>query len=41
MRVSIQAGFRGSELIEALQLPSWKTQQIHSLFGAHRVIASR
>jgi 2-polyprenyl-3-methyl-5-hydroxy-6-metoxy-1,4-benzoquinol methylase len=41
MRVSIQAGFRGSELIEALQLPSWKTQQMPSLFGAHRVIASR
>ena len=41
MRVSIQAGFRGSELIDALQLTSWRTQQIHSFFGAHRVIASR
>ena len=41
MRVSIKAGFRDRELIDALQLQTWQTQQIHSLFGAHRVIASR
>lgn len=41
MRVSIRAGFRGSELIEALQLQSWQTRQSHSFFGAHRVVAER
>lgn len=41
MRVSIRAGFRSSELIDSLQLQSWRTQQSHSLFGAHRVIAKQ
>jgi 2-polyprenyl-3-methyl-5-hydroxy-6-metoxy-1,4-benzoquinol methylase len=41
MRLSIEAGFQGSELIEALHLQTWQTRQTHSLFGAHRVIAQR
>lgn len=41
MRVSIEAGFCHSELLDALQLTSWQTQITHSTLGAHRLVASR
>jgi len=44
LRVSIEAGFRGSELIDAMGLahPSeWQTRQRRTFFGAHRVSAQR
>lgn len=44
MRVSIEAGFRDSELVSALGIthqPEWQWQQSRTVFGAHRVAAQR
>jgi hypothetical protein len=44
LRVSIEAGFRGSELVQAMGLgdaTAWRTQQQRTFFGAHRVSAQR
>jgi hypothetical protein len=39
MRLSIEAGFRQTELIDALHLQSWQTHITQTPLGAHRLIA--
>jgi 2-polyprenyl-3-methyl-5-hydroxy-6-metoxy-1,4-benzoquinol methylase len=39
MRLSIEAGFRQTELIDALHLKSWQTHITQTPLGAHRLIA--